>query len=226
GGELFSSFDWQVPLSEVHYMQSCIEWWAKAVSCGNPTNHWFAQWLTTLRRSTLLADSKIILAVSLGYILVAFAKWRQFVRTSWSILWPVYAVCAFGLGFWFYSAPDIRFGLGFISLGFILLLLPVSFTCTKTIGTKPLVGMIVIIGMILLLAGGEYPLTTLSSKNLVTPSDYPPVESETAQLGDYTVYDSESSSYACWDKFPCTSRLNEIELRGPRLQDGFRVNPS
>lgn len=222
GGELLANLDWQVPLMDVLNMQQCITEWAKHKSCAISTTPWLPQWLTELRRSTLLADSKLLIAISVGYGLIAFTHWRQAIRFSWSALWPVYAIAVLGLGFWFYSAPDVRFGLGFISLALVLWLLPVSLVVLKAVAANRSLGMLATLALILVLAGGEYPLTTLSGKNLLTPASYPVVETAAAQLGDYTVYDSEHSSYACWDTFPCTSKLNAIELRGPELQDGFR----
>lgn len=224
GGGLFSHLDWQVPLVDVVDMQHCITNWAKYRSCAVTTTAWLPQWLTELRRSTLLADSKIIIGISLGYMMIAFAQWRQTIRLSWTTLWPVYGVGLLGLGFWFYSAPDVRFGLGFISLALILLLLPASTALTKIISPKNSVSLLATLAVILLLAGGEYPLTTLTAKNLLTPSDYPTVENPTTVLEGKTIYVTEKSTYVCWDQFPCTTRLNNIELRGPELSAGFRVS--
>lgn len=223
GGELFSHFDWQVPISDVESMKQCIANWARYKSCAIATTAWLPQWLTELRRSTLLADSKIIIGVSLGYMMIAFAQWRQTIRVSWVTLWPVYGIGLLGLGFWFYSAPDVRFGLGFISLALVLLLLPASAALAKIISPKNSVSLLATLAIILLLAGGEYPLTTLTIKNLAKPSAYPIVEIEATQLNGHTVYDSATTSSTCWDKFPCTTRLNDIELRSSDVGNGFRI---
>lgn len=222
GGSLFAHYDWQVPKAQVLAMQQTIEWWAKLAVNGASLREWLPRWLTHFRRSTMLADSKIILAMNLGYMACAFTQWRMFVRTSLQWLWPVYGICVLGLVFWFTSAPDIRFGVGFITLTLTLLTMPLIALVKQHINHKTLIGILITLAIFLLLTGGEYPLTPLRIQNLITPSAYPEAQIQPQELSGKTIFVTVNGSDWCWDQFPCTPTLGNIELRGSYFLNGFR----
>ncbi len=112
--------DWKIPAGDVRDTAEVIRDWAylprqdvqrvESLSFRALTAEWFAN-QTANRRGILLID----LAAPFGFLgLALVGKLRPFLLRLFKSTWPVWLMTYAGLGYWFFSAPDFRFGEGFI----------------------------------------------------------------------------------------------------------------
>jgi hypothetical protein len=130
--------------------------------------------------------------------------------------------------FWYFMAPDVRFGFSFILMAGLapLLLLPLP---SKKVVFDKITGFALIVGALYFLwplynshaaTKGIRPLVSyLYSPRLLKPQESFPAR----KIGNTTVY--VSNTEFCHEYcFPCVPPgMLELEMRGDKIEDGFRV---
>jgi hypothetical protein len=228
--------DWKVPSSDANVERDAIVAYARlprlerSEVLAMPTNIWLRQWFAnlTLNRKLVLGLGVLSPFLLIG-ILTVETLWRERFRI-WNIyLLQVYLTVLIGGIYWLFTAPDFRFGYGFLLLLILIpLLLPVTWISRELNSRTRLLPITVAIGLILFqvvfLARSFQPATFL--QRVLLPLNYPVFPSEPCALKDRKVLCASEISYnECWyDPFPCIPFPRpEVEFRGKTLQEGFIV---
>jgi len=116
--------DWKIPLEEVKIDAITIENWAKKgkvitrkISFDEWIWPWLKQNLTNSEFLKLLGVSSFLFLIS---IFINFKFCLKYLKKYWIL----YLAAVLGMLFWFFKAPAIRFGFGFITILSSLLILP------------------------------------------------------------------------------------------------------
>ena len=226
--------DWKIPADMARFEAAGIQAWARlprqdqVIVMAMPLLRWAREWfanLTVNRRAILL----FTLAAPFGYLILGLWKRvRRFMAGLVKTAWPVYLTAYFGLAFWFFSAPDYRFGTGFIIGCLVLAVAPAILFLQEIwpVSARALPWLVVgalTVFQVLILGSSINPKTL--SQRLVVPIDYPllPTHPCHAVQKTFMVPDEISYGLCYYGVFPCIpSCRNDFEMRGPGLQDGFR----
>jgi hypothetical protein len=235
-------FDWKVPQRKVIFEKEFILYFARAQGVDWSTvvpysfSDWFPVWWKGLRpefQGLFLAAlvSPFALAV------LSFLRSRQkktvipFVRPFF-----VWLVSFSGVVFWFYNAPEPRFGIVFILFSGLL---PLFFWLQQYLLPyyKPVTVAVVIIFAAITLTGlrdDVYQLrhnTARVREQLVLPAKIGAAPLESEYVGSIKVWvpmeriENTGVRHFCWDApLPCTQEFDAtLELRGRDIAEGFRI---
>jgi hypothetical protein len=226
------SFDWQVPLVKVIYEKQAITGWAR--NAGNhaldfarmPLTGWFPIWWQqlTFGGKMLFAGASclppvIFLGQAIRKINIGYLKNG------------VIAIAYSGFLFWFFLAPDFRFGQAFIIISVISPLIVLPF-CWKAF-SKPVIGFTVIIIILLYIQVNnskqylDYAVKNISALT-IKPRLMENIPSnlgfKTYQVGGVTIYVPAVGDRCFCHAIPCTPYMNKkMVLRGHTLAGGFKV---
>ncbi len=181
---------------------------------------WFDNLTTNQRMIFILTALSPFFTGWLGVIRSKAPTRRQFFS---------YFVLFVGALFWFLSAPDIRFGYGFlagfllwiVSLGLVVLARRVPSSLERSKRTA-LFGLI-LFQIYSLSFSVEY--TTLAGR-MIFPADYFNSRAEPCGLKNGTVYCRVEGGQCSYEIFPCIpSPRPNVELRGSAFREGFHDAP-
>ncbi|MCX6056304.1 MAG: hypothetical protein NTZ74_15615 [Chloroflexi bacterium] len=227
-------FDWALPVDRVKEEGEVIHWFAMLSSVPledfltrslkDQTINWFANLIPRYKAILLTIPAGVLFNLSL----CVFKKWRVFVRENVGFLLVV-LVFIIGDLFWFFSAPSIRFGFGFLLGSVFLILFPVVLFLVNQLnyfqGITVWFILISFIGLAIINFRTVIHYKDFSSIMLY-PKEYPawpsaPCEFHNFKLLCQAYYDS------CWySPFPCATNGNlDVEMRGSDYSDGFRQVP-
>ncbi len=227
-------FDWKVPRPRVQLESEIIRAWAvlprqslervASLSFRARTVEWFMN-QTANQRWILLLD----LAAPFLYLgLAVWGKLRASPVNLFKMAWPVWLATYAGLIYWFFSAPDYRFGAGYVIAGLALSVAPLLLFIQAK-GPKISRYLPWLVAGVLIAYQGYMLASSLDLKSLpqrlLLPADYPSSPTQPCQADRQTIFIPEEIAYGqCWyGVFPCLPYCNqEFELRGAGWQDGFR----
>lgn len=220
--------DWKVPAPLVEKEASYVTAYARLQVEGDMTSiseankaglvEWLPEW--ALQRSE--ADLTILTA-SLIILVIGFIKFK-YLRHS-SVAYKITLLTSLlGFCFWFYNAPDPRFGWGFIIglAGLILYQLPTPAFLQKN------EKLFLSTGLWILLSFGSaylmYRAYNYSSINTwVVPAGIQPQKGTIKKIGLIDIFLPEQKSSCGNTALPCTyDSIMPFELRGEFLENGFR----
>ncbi len=172
--------------------------------------------------------SHVLLLVSL-LLSVIYWGWKLAKKQIQSTTEWLALACVFSLVYWVVTAPEPRFQYG------LMLALP-ALTIASIYGQTPIRGLSLFIPLILLLSSGAF-LVLARDKRVLTNHLVEPAQWKTSRMAHYTIspgikifnpLPESGSVYAsgqCWDSdLPCGPyRIDWLEARGSRIQDGFRI---
>jgi hypothetical protein len=229
--------DWKIPPAEARSEQDAIVAFARlprlerSEVMAMPANVWMRQWFAnqTANRKLVLALAGISPFLLAGVVAVE-TLWRKRARTWTAGLIQVYLMALVGGIYWLFTAPDFRFGYGFLMLLVLLpLLLPAVWISRWAAGRTRFLPFVVVAGLILFQA--VFLVRSFESKTFAErvwmPVDYPDLPTEPCALKDRRVMCSAPISYnECWyAPFPCIPfGRPEVELRGTGWEEGFRAS--
>jgi len=238
--------DWKIPL-EVHFQNTIFstnslasdKGWIYTYSITERINlHWedlmamsiverYKIWFFNhIFEHTLVIVVMILSPIS--FVLSALLKPKLYNPHLVISAWIFYI----GTLFWFSNAPDLRFGIAFISIiaiiasYFWLHAIPFAYSLLAKSAFCFCVLALLWIGLL----SKDYRINRLrySANISVLPSPYPTASPYQFKIGNITQYVArpEDSDYSCWDSpLPCSDHFKQhLELRGTSLADGFRVN--
>lgn len=234
------SFDWKMPIEAVVTEKNAVYSWARMRSTDYATvsamswYQWIPTWISQQEKSAVFLFAASF--ISCLPVLISIRTMRN--HAAYFIAWGI-AFC--GSLFTFFSAPDIRFGAGFVlcAIFLSLLILFVSFKTLysidknlKYIGIGAIFVSVFYIAMPVRQMAYYRDPAVSSFTFLVEPQtiDYArkgkKVQCVERKVGDIIIYTSDKWDQ-CFDLcFPCAPfylDYNNLELRGKSLQDGFRV---
>ncbi|MCX6156335.1 MAG: hypothetical protein NT007_19455 [Candidatus Kapabacteria bacterium] len=259
--DLFS-FDWKVPIQSVINEKSGIENWAKWPAWfQKPANvefkdltfsKWYNIWFMNQSFQYLkivLYGIPIMLGISILFIVAKSVQTKNFIKKH-NLLLITYLTGIAGSVYWFLSAPDLRFGWGFMFSTFALLAFQLLywifniFTKFRKIRAnqskkspsllpKP-VYLILSILFVILFSGHEYLIITkvadrmkqfgmvFTSERIFTPADYPYFDGKVKLIDNKEIFYSQPN-YGPLPNAENETEINNCELRGNSISDGFRV---
>jgi hypothetical protein len=227
GLDLFS-FDWKIPAASVTAVKNWIRSWA-IMPGQTPENvfrlspgEWLPVWFHRLP-----GFYRFSLAVCfLSPVIVAAARIRKKDKLGRELV-TFWSVCFAGLVFWFATAPDIRFAYGFIL--FCVAIPLAAFTgLLGRVRPKTLTGGVLAFVVLFGLVHAISPQLRTSPEKLVEhlwrPEPLKEARTVEKKARNLTVSVPAVGNMCYNAAIPCTPYFNpDLELRGTRLDDGFRI---
>jgi hypothetical protein len=227
--------DWKVPAGGVRAERNAIVAYARlprmerSEVLAMETADWLRQWFANLttNRKLVLALAGLSPILFIGGISIE-SLWRERLRIEGMRLITVYVVAGLGSVYWLFTAPDFRFGYGYLMLLILIpLLLPMTWVSQALKGRMRLLPQVILVGLILFQA--LFFVRSFESKTftqrILLPIDYPALPTEPCALKNRRVMCAAPISYnECWyDPFPCIPFPRpSVEFRGGHLSEGFR----
>lgn len=222
--------DWKMPASVAINEQEVIKAWAQGIRdsrhVGATFKEWFPIWKDMVRANDYKAYILFwidLVTIPIAIVIGVARGWR---KNGWEFLHISFCLFA-GISFWFFSAPDIRFGETY------LLLLPlyvIGSVLEKYRGK--MVAVVVSLAIFILIGGYCITKQIMSTISLVdieyfqVCADYDTFDCNLGRIGKLYVYLPKEGSNQCgYYAFPSTpykENLRNIELRGVSFAEGFR----
>ena len=224
----FFSFDWKIPIARLPEIRDGIigfarlpgRDWESVLTMSFST--WFPLWF-----ENLTANQRVMfIFAGISPFILGLAGLLNPSRVAPRPFFGFIVIYA-GMIFWFFSAPDVRFGYGYLagillfitSLGLFLLI-------RKTDSSLIFSKMILPLGLILFqfyFLAFSLDASTLTGR-LILPVDYSRSRAEACDIVNSAVYCRIEGGQCNYDKFPCipSPRMN-VKPRGPSFRNGFRV---
>jgi hypothetical protein len=222
--------DWQLPADMARYFNEYIvynnRYYNQTIdfvsTAPRSIQSWSPYWF-----SGILLQHKIIIAAAIASVSIFFLKNENIIKKK-KIFWLAAVLLLMLIG-WFITAPDPRFGFGFI---LPLAFFPVSLYTGKFIHQKfyPL--------LLLIIAGAVSFYTYKKSDFLIkepayllrpVPADKPPFRGSTRNEIEFNITEKINNNWnnrCFFTPLPCLCEENPfIKPRGKNLKDGFRMNP-
>ncbi len=227
------TFDWKVPKVDVVYARDFIRAWTRIPIPGDPMKPlslpllgWFPAWYDECRS----IDKLIFILASLSP-LVLLLHWRRIKQDLDEIV--VWAISYAGVIFWFFSAPDHRFGYGFLCVSVsVAVYISVTHITPGLFVSKPFRAILMIFVFVWGLHISRDAVSYLRDSDprwfahrLLTPGKYTTVDVPVRCVRNLCVSVVPRAPAVCWyAPLPCTNALKPgLEGRGPDLSDGFRI---
>jgi hypothetical protein len=216
--DLFS-FDWKIPFERANTDRSSIISFGRFVGPGDasaPFSVWFPIWLAqqTMNRRIVFFAS---LLTPFSGIFARFAPRRLW--TGWLMMYA-------GVLFWLFSAPDFRFGYGFLLAALMLALAPWLSMVFQRFSPSPrwasaLASLLATVYLLFTLARSFEPGTFAS--RLLLPAGYDRVAVDACPLANGLAFCARNYGFCSYAELPCApSPRPWVELRGQSLREGFR----
>lgn len=237
--DLFN-FDWKVPKVSAIIEQEWVYSWARIASMDRnivlamPLNQWVPQWAVRQEKSTLILYFLVIISP----IIILFR--RKSFKNKPAVLFAWFVAMA-GTLFGFFTAPDIRFNIGFVLCSAIIPFLPSMQSALFTnlaIIRKPEYYYSAIIGLsgIILLGLGVRQLIHFKWEDerlltfILQPQTSDKVRNKLDIKFNETVINgiriyTPQKGDQCYDhSIPCTPAINtSLQMKGNGFKDGFRI---
>ncbi|MBS4015188.1 MAG: hypothetical protein KGZ86_01960 [Candidatus Latescibacteria bacterium] len=218
-------FDWKVPAERVEDTRNEVTAFARmpsqpvAYAIQQPFSVWFKEWFRVLTGfRTVLFWAAVFSPVFVGL--------RYFISTKINKDWLILTLCSYlALLYWFISAPSFRFGIGFIAITLMLVLL----LFLEIIPIKPMRILGFLIFAFCLLYPGYLSFMLLQNDNLhsrlVFPTPYESPKTSVCYIDDKLLNCAEIYGWCGYDSFPCAIKIrDDLTLRGEDWAAGFRSN--
>ena len=242
--DLFS-VDWKIPLSAVEYEAGYVTFWARfhisepgmnPAWLSWPLLRWLPVWWRVSGDATtfgyFLLNRPLFVAACLSPLAMA-VQWFRVGRQP-DRLWGAYGLAFAGFLFWFFKAPEFRFGYAFLWMAALLPWLPwLDGWITKRSSYRAIwLPVVVAVCQGFTLLNGQHPLTV---RSLLVPNWYGYRDAMHNDKVEYLPYRTQSglmvlkptSTYGeqrCYDIDQLCSPyyIHDLQKRGTALKAGFR----
>lgn len=225
--DLFS-LNWKIPYEKAVGAQQWIKAWAR-VPGREPEevfNYSFRVWtlewwskMSNLNQTLLIATLIISGMYCISILILWMKKKGSFILPS-PLIGLTTAVALLGAIYWFWQAPDIRFGYGFIG---VLLVLPVATILTKVWPLR-LARLVAVLALI------AYQVTALAEATDFTrwrsrwyvANPYPRISLVKFEQHNFEYFMPDQGTQCWYEAIPCNPFPNsDARLRGIDISDGF-----
>jgi len=228
--DLFS-VDWKIPQTQVTVIVNGVVGFARLPglnfldAVGLPVNQWFPNWW---ERATL-NQRAIYGFVLFSPAVMVLARWVYPALVS-SKYFLAYGITFVGSVFWFFSAPNIRFGYGFLIATCMLAVIPfamrVILLINRDLRVVPSAVFLILFVFHAFILWHSIDAPTLSQRWLLS-ADYYSSGVEPCSISNATIYCRRPGAQCQYAVFPCIPFLRpSVEMRGASYQDGFRYPPN
>ncbi|MCX7609671.1 MAG: hypothetical protein N2049_10705 [Anaerolineales bacterium] len=221
--DLFS-FDWKVPPSAARDAAEWIRAWARLPGIDKELTLSYSlfEWLPLWYNHQQTFDLTILLASLTAFVLLLLSQ--PFAPKQVTPLQLTIGALV-GVGFWFWQAPDFRFGYGFIGALLACSLAGLGAVMSRSISPR-LMSKLALLALLVFIVYQMPKLTNadeILSSYPIRPADYPESDLELVQLNNFALYVPEN--YQCWyAPLPCSPYYPEtLFLRSDSLSDGFKT---
>lgn len=229
------NFDWKIPQEIARSEVLTIQAWARDPGAAveevlaKPLFSWLQLWFiekTANQKWILLGAGISPIIFVLGLALAQKTKKLEQVRLA--NLVSGFLTVLLGAVYWLFTAPDIRFGYGFLLALIGVAVLPwIAWMDSHAGATDNIFRFILLVGLIayqLFFLVRSLDAKTIHQR-LALPLDYPQLPSEPCPVGEAQVWCAAPEAWTqCWyEPFPCIPAPNDwAEMRGENWNDGFR----
>ena len=249
--------DWQVPIGEAQYDAKEISMWGRGITDATKWSevtltNWIPSWFAALDTvekvliTAVITSAVVLVAIEIRLGLSKNRRGLQ--RYNILLELPIAWIMLLGVLTWFFGAPLVRYGLGFV-LSFPLLVVGILYELVfrevRIAGInkdrtgsdrsspgerKEIVGRVlflIIAGVMVLMKVKGLVVDIAGSLDrdcLIWQQDYEDPEAFTYEVNGVTIYVAKNGGGMGYNKFPSSIEVKDnIELRGSELKDGFRV---
>ena len=253
GIDLFD-VDWKIPKGQVEYDAAEIGVYGKGLYDVNkkntPFSEWVLPWFENLKSLEKVFVLMTVAAVFVGviYLLYRVAKVLVSVQKGrkvkcgcdrdmlWNCSWNfplVFIVFVISAGFWFVSAPLVRYGYAYVTVvplttfGFLFLRVLQSKVIRKYERMVHAAFCLAVIGFLFTRVTGLASdiVRTYKEPYYFAQTDYVDGEAEIKVVNDVIFYEPAAGGQIGYYKFPSSLFYFPFELRGDSIEDGFRQIP-
>lgn len=181
------------------------------------------EWIPAWWRILSLAD-KFLLCFLLISLLVSLFKFNKYRKAPLPTMITL-GICFLGLLFWFFKAPDPRFGYGYL-LAFIGILLSTTSTSFLFAGYRKAAFLFQLLFGMILLSYAVYRFQNFYLPHQwLIPAGIEKVKYKTLQCENNLSLQVPESDWGCSDvEIPCSSdSCTKFSLRSNRLTEGFKA---
>lgn len=236
-GFLDPAIDWEIPAERVSLFSHRIQAWA--ITPGTlwvdiaGLSRWqrLAMWFTglTLNQKGVFALALFSPLIFGAFSLAAPRRGRSaFPLGGWLVLLSGYI----NLLFWLFSAPNFRFGYGYVT-GLALIAFSPFFARVLRFLESRRGYLIAALVLVLCLQQGILILEATTDGNrppdiLILPAPYRRAATDPCQVGDLVMYCARNGRQCGYEAFPCLPGVpdDHLEPRGATLGEGFRWRAS
>lgn len=227
--DLFS-VDWKLPKGQADLDALEIGAYGKGLNdvakWDTPFSQWCPVWFSGLKALEKVFVLGTLAAVIILVVLLVVAVIKGFQNKKERSFLLVAIVFAVAAGFWFVSAPLVRYGYAYVITMPILVFGAICIGCGERIGGNLLYRGFQVAVVLFLLSRipGLYEdiSATVTQPYYLAQRDYDVHEATTTQVGGVTFYIPTEKGQIGYDKFPSSLFVYPVELRGDDLKDGFR----
>lgn len=187
-------------------------------------NEWLPQWYEAQNRDNL----KLIHL--LGIAILFYVVFKSMFFKYWFLVITIYI----GVSFWFLSAPDFRFGYGFIGYGAIFSVCVFLFVLYNKLRkiNKYFLNRAVFIYVIYFWSSYSVKnineiseIKSIFVKNCFVPSRFYEVNNTNSfKIGKTNIYNPVERDWCGYEPFPCTPYQNPLLImRNDRIENGFKI---
>lgn len=223
------NLDWKIPAEVAQGERMVIQAWAripreeKTVVQAMPLATWAKVWyLNKDSADRALLWGVLLAPLGMGLVWLLRKRSRAGLADFIRVYGAGYAVLWAGLLYWFFSAPDLRFGWGLVLAALVLGWLPLIGAARAGRWGKPIAT--ALLALTLLLWGLQ--IRAIEPRNplrLLVPREYTSLSTAPCALANRTILCAEWYGECGYSAFPCIPSPNpEAALRGAELRDGFR----
>ena len=224
--DLFS-VDWKIPSDQVEAFRNAITGFARlpGKDWESSLNMTIQQWVPLWFGEQTLNQQFFFLIAMFSPLIFPVIRHRYPSITSGGYT-SAYFVLYAGALFWFFSAPDLRFGYGFLAAICVLILSPLFVDLiAKTDKSLKLIPYLLFLFLILYQGYAywrSFDLPTFRQR-LLLPADYLSSRAQACEISNGTVFCRLENGQCNYDVFPCIATPHPfVEMRGPTFRDGFR----
>lgn len=214
------SFDWKIPFQRVEDDRLDVLRFGRLGGPGELPAH-FAEWFPLWWLRQTLNRRIIFIAALLTPLSALLARFKR------PRLWAGWAALYTGVLFWLFSAPDYRFGYGFLLATLLTALAPWFPPLLRRWPLLPTRSAALASGLLLAYLGLTLVLAfepqTFTAR-LLLPAGYDRAPVEACGLANGQAWCARDFGFCSYADLPCTpSARYWVELRGPTLRSGFRA---
>ena len=226
------STDWKIPKGQAQYDAMEIGVYGKGINdvtkWNTPFCSWLPGWFEGLKSLEKVWVILTLIAVFIGilYTIRVIIK-RKHEKRAMDFLLLFWVLTSSTL-FWFFTAPLIRYGYSYVTV-LPLITFGYFYLCiyNKYLRTRKILSNLFIVTLILFFGfrfkGLFFDIrSTLLQNYYIYQEDYIDGDAKTYDVDGITIYVPLNQGQIGYNKFPSSPIIQNIELRGKSIKDGFR----
>lgn len=220
--------DWKIPKGVAQYDAMEIGVYGKGINDVTKLDMPMRQWLPNWFKSMSIVEKGWVCLTA--FAIIAFVIYFVYKLLKKNINYDRLLLCSVVICsclFWFFSAPLVRYGYGYLTC---VPLLMDGILCFELVDKTKDVKSLYIAFLIVFVALGLYRIKTVGYDIITTvkepyytmQKDYSDWPAEEYNLDGVTIYIPTEGALIGYDKFPSSMLTIDVELRGNTIKDGFR----